>query len=199
MRHRLPEPPAAPTLATIGKNGTSRGNLGAVVVRRQSSPRAVLAVASLGAVLAFVDATIVNVAFPDIREDFPNSDLSAISWVLNAYNIVFAAFLVAAGRLADLLGRKRLFEGGIVLFTLASVLCAVAPSVETLVLFRIVQAIGAAVVVPASLALVLQAHEGGGALRVSRCGAPPPRWPRGSAPRWEASWSNSTAGVWPSW
>jgi len=58
-------------------------------------------------VLAFVDATIVNVAFPDIRRDFDDASLAGIFWVLNAYNIVFAAFIVAAGRIADLLGRKR--------------------------------------------------------------------------------------------
>jgi EmrB/QacA subfamily drug resistance transporter len=128
-----------------------------VVQRRRVTPRQVLAVASLGAVLAFVDATIVNVAFPDIRADFDDAGLSEISWVLNAYNIVFAAFIVAAGRFADLLGRKRLFEWGIVVFTIASGLCALAPSVELLVAARILQALGAAIVVPASLALVLEA------------------------------------------
>ena len=131
-----------------------------VVTRREVAPRTVLAIASLGAGLAFVDATIVNVAFPDIREDFEGSTLASVSWVLNAYNIVFAAFLVAAGRVADLLGRKRLFEAGIVLFTLASLLCAIAPSVELLVAARVVQALGAAIVVPASLALVLHAFDG---------------------------------------
>ena len=128
-----------------------------VAQRRRVTPRQVLGVASLGAVLAFVDATIVNVAFPDIQEDFGEASLSGISWVLNAYNIVFAAFIVAAGRIADLLGRKRMFEVGIVLFTLTSVLCAVAPTVELLVAARVLQAIGAAIVVPASLALVLEA------------------------------------------
>jgi NTE family protein len=127
-----------------------------VVTRRRVTPRQVLGVASLGAALAFVDATIVNVAFPDIREDFEGATLAGISWVLNAYNIVFAAFIVPAGRIADLLGRKRLFEWGIVVFTLASGLCALAPSVEFLVGARVLQAIGAAITVPASLALVLE-------------------------------------------
>lgn len=77
--------------------------------------------------------------------------------MLNAYNIVFAAFLVAAGRLADLLGRKRLFICGVVLFTVASGLCAGADSVGQLVAFRVLQGIGAAVVlVPASLGLVVE-------------------------------------------
>ncbi len=113
--------------------------------------------ASLGAALAFIDATIVNVAFPDIRASFPDTSLAGLSWVLNAYNIVFAAFLVAAGRVADVLGRKRLFQFGVIVFTAASVLCAAAWSVESLIAFRIVQAAGAAIVVPTSLALVLEA------------------------------------------
>ncbi len=131
-----------------------------VVRRRTVAPSAVLLVACAGAALAFIDATIVNVAFPDIRASFPGASLSDISWVLNAYNIVFAAFLLPAGRIADLLGRKRLFEWGIWIFALASILCAAAPSVGALVAARILQALGAAILVPASLALVLQASPG---------------------------------------
>ncbi len=131
-----------------------------VVRRRTIEPGAVLRVACFGAALAFLDATIVNVAFPDIRASFPDASLGGISWVLNAYNIVFAAFLLPAGRIADLLGRKRLFEWGIWLFVIASVLCAAAPTVELLIAARALQALGAAVLVPASLALVLQAFPG---------------------------------------
>jgi NTE family protein len=107
--------------------------------------------------MAFVDATIVNVAFPDIERSFPGTSIAALSWVLNAYNIVFAAFLVAAGRLADLLGRRRVFLAGLVVFTVASALCAVAPSPAALVAVRVLQALGAALLVPSSLALVLDA------------------------------------------
>jgi MFS family permease len=87
--------------------------------RRAPKPSTVLAVASLGVFMAFVDATIVNIAFPDIGESFPETEISSLSWVLNAYNIVFAAFLVAAGRMADLLGRRRIFLFGLALFTFA--------------------------------------------------------------------------------
>jgi NTE family protein len=113
----------------------------------------VLGVASLGAVLAFVDATNVNVAFRRHPRGLPGTSLARISRVLNAYNIVFAAFIVAAGRTADLLGRKRLFEWGTVVLTLGSVLCALAPSVELLVAARILQA-RSAITASASLALV---------------------------------------------
>jgi len=80
--------------------------------------------------MAFVDATIVNIAVPDIARAFGGSTLSGVSWVLNAYNIVFAAFLVAGGQLADLLGRRKVFSFALVAFTIGSTLCAVAPSLE---------------------------------------------------------------------
>jgi NTE family protein len=121
------------------------------------APSAVLLVAGLGAFLAFLDATIVNVAFPSIRASFPGSSIGSLSWVLNAYNIVFAAFLVVCGRLADLIGRRRSYAGGIALFTLASCWCAAAPNVELLVAGRVLQALGSAMLVPASLALVVEA------------------------------------------
>ena len=122
---------------------------------RGPQPRTVLAICSMGAAMAFIDATIVNIAFPDIARSYPEASIAQLSWVLNAYNIVFAAFLVAAGRLADLIGRRRVFIGGLELFTVASVLCAVAPSPGTLTAFRMLQALGAALLVPSSLALVL--------------------------------------------
>ncbi|WP_217702507.1 MDR family MFS transporter/patatin-like phospholipase family protein [Nocardioides guangzhouensis] len=117
----------------------------------------VLLVAAFGAFLAFLDVTIVNVAFPSIRESFPGTTIAELSWVLNAYNIVLAATMVLCGRLADLLGRRRLYVGGIVLFALASLWCAVSGSVGMLVVARAVQALGAAMLVPASLALVIEA------------------------------------------
>ena len=75
--------------------------------------RTVLLVASFGAFLAFLDATIVNVAFPSIQRSFPDSSISSLSWILNAYSIVFAAFLIVSGRIADLLGRRRAFTSGV--------------------------------------------------------------------------------------
>jgi NTE family protein len=117
-------------------------------------------VACFGAFLAFLDATIVNVAFPSIRESFPTVSIGGLSWVLNAYNIIFAAFLIVFGRLTDLVGRRRSFVFGVSVFTAGSVLCGVAPSVELLVVFRVVQALGAAALVPASLALVIAAFPG---------------------------------------
>jgi EmrB/QacA subfamily drug resistance transporter len=115
----------------------------------------VLLVVTSGAFLANLDLFIVNIAFPAIRDAFPGTGLSELSWVLNAYAIVFAALLVPAGRLADLLGRKRLFLGGLGVFVAASALCAVADGPWTLVAARVVQAMGAALMIPTSLALLL--------------------------------------------
>ena len=116
-----------------------------------------LLVASLGVFMAFVDATIVNIAFPDIALSFQGESIASLSWVLNAYNIVFAAFLMAGGKLADLLGRRKIFLLGLAIFTVSSALCAIAPDAGALTLYRVFQAIGAAFIVPASLSLVLHA------------------------------------------
>ncbi len=121
------------------------------------APGRVLAIACFGAFLAFLDATIVNVAFPSIRESFAGASIGNLSWILNAYNIVFAAFLIVFGRFTDLVGRRRVFLAGLALFTAASVACGLAPTVQVLVAFRIAQAAGAALLVPASLALVIAA------------------------------------------
>ncbi len=117
----------------------------------------VLLVAAMGAFLAFLDATIVNVAFPSMRASFPGTSIGGLSWVLNGYNIVFAAFLIVFGRLTDLLGRRRAFIAGVLIFTIASALCGAAPSLSLLVAARLLQALGAAMLVPASLALVVEA------------------------------------------
>ncbi len=115
----------------------------------------VLVVTSVAVFMALLDVTIVNIAFPDIRGSFPRDSLGDLSWVLNGYNIVFAAALVPAGRLADRLGRKRFFVIGVVVFLVASVLCGVSGSVGMLVAARVLQAIGGAILTPTSLSLIL--------------------------------------------
>lgn len=122
---------------------------------RPASPWAVLGIASLAAFMVFLDTQVLFVAFEDIRASFPDVSFATMSWTLSAYTIALAAALVPAGRLADRFGRKRTFLVGLVAFTLASALCAVATSPALLVAFRVVQALGAAALVPASLAVVL--------------------------------------------
>src|SRR5215211_5202319 len=110
----------------------------------------VLLVTSLAVFMSFLDVTIVNIAFPDIRSSFGDASLADLSWILNAYNIVFAALLVPAGRLADRIGRRRLFFGGLWLFLAGSVLCGIAPEASLLIGARVVQAVGAAALIPTS-------------------------------------------------
>lgn len=117
--------------------------------------RRVLGAVCLAVSIVYLDLFIVNIAFPDIARDFRDASVADLSWVLNAYAIVFAALLVPAGRLADRHGRRRGFVLGLVVFVVASALCAAAPSVEVLVAARVLQAVGAAILLPTSLALVL--------------------------------------------
>ena len=105
--------------------------------------------------MGFLDVTIVNVAFPDLEQEFPDASRADLSWVLNAYNILFAALLVPAGRIADIVGRRRMFFVGIFIFLGASLLCGIAGSVEFLIAARALQAVGGAILVPTSLGLAL--------------------------------------------
>src|SRR5918997_506113 len=115
----------------------------------------VLAVTAVAVFMGFLDVTIVNVAFPELEREFADSSRADLSWVLNAYNVLFAALLVPAGRLADLVGRRRMFFAGMGVFLGASLLCGLAGSVEMLVAARILQAVGGAILVPTSLGLLL--------------------------------------------
>jgi EmrB/QacA subfamily drug resistance transporter len=115
----------------------------------------VLAVTSVAVFMGFLDVTIVNVAFPELEREFEHASRADLSWVLNAYNILFAALLVPAGRLADIIGRRRMFLVGVWVFLAASVLCGVAGSVELLIAGRALQAVGGAILVPTSLGLLL--------------------------------------------
>jgi EmrB/QacA subfamily drug resistance transporter len=133
------------------------GLRGGTRLRPALRPAAVLAVASASSFLVYLDATIVNVAFPDIRASFSGTTLAGLSWILSAYGLVFAALLVPGGRYADVVGGRRLFLAGLAAFTAGSVLCASAPSVPLLVAARVLQAAGGALLVPASQLLVMAA------------------------------------------
>jgi EmrB/QacA subfamily drug resistance transporter len=117
----------------------------------------VLAVVSVAAFLASLDLFIVNVAFEHIGRSFPGASLADLSWVLNGYAIAYAALLIPLGRLADRYGRKAGFLLGLGLFTAASVACAVSSGLWGLVVSRVAQAVGAALLTPTSLGLLLDA------------------------------------------
>jgi EmrB/QacA subfamily drug resistance transporter len=115
--------------------------------------RRVILAAVLGSGMAFLDGTVVNVALPSIGKDL-DADLAGLQWVLDAYLVTLTAFLLLGGALGDRYGRRRIFVVGVGIFTAASVLCGVAPSVDFLVAARALQGVGGALLVPGSLALL---------------------------------------------
>jgi EmrB/QacA subfamily drug resistance transporter len=123
------------------------------VVRR----RIVFIVTALGAFMASLDLSIVNVAFPALERSFPSDPRATLAWVITSYGIVFGSLLVIAGRTADRLGSRRVFMVGLTVFTVGSALCGLAPSVAFLVAGRVIQGFGAAALLPASLSLLLGA------------------------------------------
>ncbi|MFJ8043724.1 MFS transporter [Kitasatospora sp. NPDC096147] len=123
----------------------------------QRHRRATFAVVAAAVFVSNLDLFVVNVALPAMQQHFHAADLATLSWVLNGYAIAFASLLVAAGRLADRVGHRTVFLTGLAVFTAASALCALAPSVAWLDTARVVQAAGAAALMPTSLALLLDA------------------------------------------
>ncbi len=125
--------------------------------QERAGSRIVLAVLSGAAFMASLDLFIVNVALNDIGRDFGHPGLDDLSWVLNAYAIVYAALLIPLGRMADRFGRKGGFLFGLAVFTAASAACAASADTWMLVGFRVLQAAGAAALTPTSLGLLLAA------------------------------------------
>ncbi|WP_405912677.1 MFS transporter [Streptomyces sp. NBC_00963] len=121
----------------------------------RSGPRVVLGAALLGFFLISLDALIVTVALPGIGRSL-GVGMSGLQWVVDGYTLIFAALMLSAGALSDRIGARRAYGGGLVLFALASAACGLAPGIGVLVVARLVQGGAAAVMMPASLALVRQ-------------------------------------------
>ncbi|MEO6797774.1 MAG: MFS transporter [Candidatus Dormibacter sp.] len=125
--------------------------------------RWILVAAVLGSGIVFLDSTVVNVALPRIGRDLPRSLFGVLegqSYVYNAYLLTLSALLILAGALNDYFGRKRMFALGLIGFGVTSVLCGLAPTMELLVVFRILQGAAGALLVPGSLALITSNFEG---------------------------------------
>lgn len=120
--------------------------------------------ASTAVFMVLLDGTILFVAFPSIRRSFPAVSPSDLSWILNAYTVVYAALLAPAGRMADRLGRRRVFLQGVLIFAIGSLACLMSPNPLFVILGRVIQAVGGAMITPSSLAIVLNAF-------------PRPKWP----------------------
>jgi EmrB/QacA subfamily drug resistance transporter len=123
------------------------------VTAGRTNPWLVLVLVCLAQFMVVLDATIVNVALPSIQTDLDMSE-SSLQWIVNAYTLLFGGFLLLGGRAGDLIGRKRVFLAGVVLFTTASLLCALAPDETWLIVARGLQGLGAALVSPAALSIV---------------------------------------------
>nr|WSX73788.1 DHA2 family efflux MFS transporter permease subunit [Streptomyces sp. NBC_00899]WSX80149.1 DHA2 family efflux MFS transporter permease subunit [Streptomyces sp. NBC_00899] len=118
-------------------------------------PGVVLLLSAGATFIAFLDTTVVNVAFPDLARSFPADRVSDLSWVVSSYAVLFAALLTPAGRIADAFGRKRLFLSSLAGFTVTSALCACAPNLPWLITARALQGATAAGMIPAALGLLL--------------------------------------------
>jgi DHA2 family methylenomycin A resistance protein-like MFS transporter len=112
----------------------------------------------LGYFMVILDATIVNVALPSVQREL-GGGVIALQWIVDAYTVVFAGLLLSAGSLGDRIGARRVFDAGLLLFTVSSAACAAAPSAAVLIGARVAQGIGAAMLVPSSLALLRAAYE----------------------------------------
>src|SRR4051812_46017830 len=130
---------------------------------RAAAPRAgtfALVLLCVAQFMVVLDVTIVAVALPAVQDDLGFST-AGLQWVVTAYTLVFGAFLIPAGRAADLVGRRRMLVAGLALFSAASLACGLAPSAGALVGLRAVQGLGAAIVAPAALSLLTAAFPEG--------------------------------------
>jgi EmrB/QacA subfamily drug resistance transporter len=132
---------------------TAAASAGNGIAFKSSAGRWLLTVAVAGSGMAFLDGTVVNVALPDIGRDF-NASTSSLQWILNGYLLTLASLILLGGSLGDRFGRRRVFVLGVGLFTAASLLCAISPSVEFLIGARMLQGVGGALLTPGSLAII---------------------------------------------
>src|SRR3954463_6571405 len=121
-------------------------------------PWLVLAICCLSLLIVGMDVTIVNVALPAIQEDL-HASVSSLQWTVAAYTVVLASLLMLSGSTADRVGRARLFRLGLVLFTLASLACSLAPGVGWLIAFRALQGIGASMLNPVAMSIIRNTFE----------------------------------------
>src|SRR5204863_3643576 len=122
-------------------------------ISAKSTGRWVLVATILGSSMAFIDGTVVNVALPVLQTEL-HATATDVQWVVEAYSLFLAALILVGGSLGDHFGRRRIFAIGILLFTVASILCGFAPNVTVLIIMRAIQGIGGALMIPGSLAII---------------------------------------------
>src|SRR5918912_1496615 len=143
-------------MANIGRQpcdeGVIRSGRAARPCSKASGPW-VLAATILGSSMAFIDGTVVNVALPALQKNL-NATVADVQWVVEAYSLFLSALLLVGGSLGDLYGRRLVFAAGVALFALASIFCGLAQNISQLIIARGVQGVGAAMLVPGSLAII---------------------------------------------
>ena len=115
----------------------------------------ILVTCCLSLLIVSMDATIVNVAIPSIRADF-NASASGIQWVIDIYTLVLASLLLLSGATGDRFGRRRTFQVGLTVFAVGSLLCSLAPNIETLIAARLLQAVGGSMMNPVAMSIITQ-------------------------------------------
>src|SRR4051812_33475900 len=131
----------------------------AVSSRESRATRYALLATILGSSMVFIDGTVVNVALPAIQEDL-GGGLAAQQWIVDAYLLTLGSLILVGGSLGDLYGERRIFATGVASFGLASILCALAPTANLLIVARGIQGIAGALLIPASLAVIVTCFEG---------------------------------------
>src|ERR1700742_509118 len=131
----------------------SRPSAGAAGPLDKTRQKWVLAACVLGSSMAFIDSSVVNVALPKMESELETT-LAHMTWVINAYTLCMSALLLIGGAAADQIGRRRIFMTGITIFSIASIGCGLAPNVDILILARAIQGVGAALLIPCSLAII---------------------------------------------
>ncbi|WUJ32842.1 MFS transporter [Streptomyces sp. NBC_00388] len=139
----------------MGGDGPGRPRPGPTAPGRSAAP--LLAVCA-GYFMVILDVTIINVAVPVVGRDL-SASLTGIQWITDGYTLVFAGFLMTGGALGDRLGNRRVFCSGVVVFTVSSAACAFAPTDSFLVVARLAEGLGAALIVPGSLALLQESYQ----------------------------------------
>lgn len=155
----------------------------------------VLAICCMSLLIVSLDNTVLNVALPSMRREL-DASVSGLQWSIDAYTLVLASLLMLAGSTADRIGRRKVFVAGLVAFTVGSLLCSLAPSLDWLIVFRMVQAVGGAMLNPVAMSIITNTFtdpaERARAIGVwGRSGASP--WPRApsSAGYWWTPWAGA--------
>src|SRR3954470_23808785 len=148
-------PPRVPPL-TLALSAQALPGMFTIVMNLQLSDRrkvAVLLICCMSLFIVGLDVTVVNVALPSIGREL-DAGISGLQWTVGAYTVVLASLLMFSGSMADRIGRKRTFVTGLGVFSVASLLCSLAPSVELLVVFRVLQAVGGSMLNPVAMSII---------------------------------------------